>query len=87
MQKYDVIIVGAGIAGLAAARKLQENGVSNLLVLEAQDYIGGRVKSETFYGARVELGAEFVHGENTLLWKYIQESNTLRQICLLAREK
>lgn len=62
MQKYDVIIVGAGIAGLAAARKLQENGVSNLLVLEAQDYIGGRVKSETFYGARVELGAEFVHG-------------------------
>lgn len=76
MERYDVIIVGAGIAGLAAARKLQESGVTSFLILEAQDYLGGRIKSDQLFGSRLELGAEFVHGENTSLWSYLQASGT-----------
>ena len=40
--KYDAVIVGAGWAGIKAAQTLIENGVENILVLEAHNYIGGR---------------------------------------------
>ena len=42
MAQYDVIIIGSGISGLSAASELVDNGVSNILILEAQDYVGGR---------------------------------------------
>ena len=42
IQQYDAVIVGAGWAGIKATEKLLENGVDNILVLEAHDYIGGR---------------------------------------------
>jgi len=41
-KKYDAVIVGAGWAGIKAAQTLIENGVENILVLEAHNYIGGR---------------------------------------------
>ena len=63
---YDVIIVGAGVAGLAAAAQLRENGVENIVILEAQDYIGGRVKTTYDWGAPIALGAEFIHGDKTI---------------------
>jgi monoamine oxidase len=59
----DVIIIGAGAAGLAAARMLAERSIS-VTVLEARDRIGGRVYSMPA-GRRIapaELGAEFIHG-------------------------
>src|SRR6056300_999962 len=40
-KKYDAVIVGAGWAGIKAAQTLIENGVENILVLEAHNYIGG----------------------------------------------
>lgn len=61
--RYDTLIIGAGAAGLAAAKELQTAG-QQVLILEARDRIGGRVWSD--YGLAthpVELGAEFVHGE------------------------
>ncbi|WP_162902176.1 flavin monoamine oxidase family protein [Facilibium subflavum] len=61
MRSYDVIIIGAGVSGLAAARNLILNGF-DVLVLEARDYIGGRVVSEHFAGATVDLGASWIHG-------------------------
>lgn len=64
MRSHDVIMVGAGAAGLMAARELKRAG-KRVLVLEASNRIGGRV--HTLYDANaavpVELGAEFVHGD------------------------
>ena len=58
----DVLILGAGMSGVAAARTLFEAGVKNFLVLEARDEIGGRMRSAKFAGVTVELGANWIHG-------------------------
>jgi monoamine oxidase len=60
---YDVVVIGAGAAGLAAAARLAEAGRS-VLVLEARDRVGGRIETrhEPGLAVPVELGAEFVHG-------------------------
>jgi monoamine oxidase len=59
----DVVIVGAGAAGLAAALWLAEHSV-RVVVVEARDRIGGRVLWQTVgsNGLPAELGAEFIHG-------------------------
>ena len=59
----DVIVIGAGAAGLAAARVLATRGY-DVDVIEARDRTGGRVWSQPLGAqhARAELGAEFVHG-------------------------
>jgi monoamine oxidase len=60
---YDVVVIGAGAAGLAAAVRLAEAGRS-VLMLEAKDRVGGRIwtRHEPGLAMPVELGAEFVHG-------------------------
>jgi monoamine oxidase len=61
-ESADVIVIGAGVAGLTAARLLGEAGL-RVLILEARDRIGGRVWTiESPQGVPVELGAEFIHG-------------------------
>lgn len=63
-ERYDCIVIGAGVAGLAAARKLQQAG-RTVLVLEARDRIGGRVWTDSSWsGAPVDLGAQWIHGVN-----------------------
>ena len=61
--KPDVVVIGAGAAGLAAARALDEAGVS-VALLEARERLGGRIFTHHDAGAPVpvELGAEFIHG-------------------------
>jgi len=70
------IIIGAGAAGLAAARDLSRAGCE-VVVIEARDRIGGRVFTLTDAVASVpiELGAEFVHGKSPELWKIAQSAN------------
>lgn len=62
-QEHPVVIIGAGIAGLAAAAMLGEAGIP-VLVFEARDRIGGRIftQPDRAHNAPIELGAEFIHG-------------------------
>lgn len=70
----DVVVVGAGAAGLAAARELADAGRS-VVVLEARDRIGGRLFTDTRSMSRpIELGAEFIHGDDRTnsLWPIVK---------------
>ena len=60
-EEFDVVVVGAGVAGLAAARLLQIQG-RRVVVLEARDRIGGRVVTERSGGRITDLGASWIHG-------------------------
>jgi len=61
--KFDAIIIGAGAAGLAAARDLSSQG-RRVCLVEARDRVGGRVLTQrvTDLPLPIELGAEFLHG-------------------------
>ncbi|MCE7934307.1 MAG: FAD-dependent oxidoreductase [Chlorobi bacterium CHB2] len=62
----DAIIIGAGAAGIAAARRLHDSG-RQVCVLEASPRIGGRVQTDLQWADfPVELGAEFIHGEKAV---------------------
>lgn len=60
MPHAEVLVLGAGLAGLAAARKLRRT--HQVVVLEARDRCGGRVHTDRSLGVPVELGATWVHG-------------------------
>src|SRR5438270_7408292 len=70
MPPADVMIVGAGLAGLACARRLREIGIS-VLILEATDGIGGRVRTDTLDGFRLDRGFQ------VLLTAYPEAQRTL----------
>ena len=57
----SVIVVGAGISGLSAARELKSHGIQTI-VLEARDRIGGRVWTDRSLGVPVDMGASWVNG-------------------------
>ncbi len=73
MTEPEVLIIGAGMAGLTAARALAESGIS-VLVLEAQNRIGGRIHTQHIGTEAIELGAEFIHGRSPELWALIDEA-------------
>ena len=63
-QFHEVIILGAGVAGLSALDTLVENGITNVVVLEARNRTGGRIQSARVAagGGAANIGANFVHG-------------------------
>jgi monoamine oxidase len=69
----DVIVIGAGMAGLTAARALAEAG-RKVLVIEAKDRIGGRIWTQHIGDESIEMGAEFIHGRPPELWALIDEA-------------
>lgn len=73
MEECETLIIGAGAAGLAAARAISEAGLP-VAILEARDRIGGRIHTiRTEEGnLPIELGAEFVHGERNATWEVIR---------------
>jgi monoamine oxidase len=70
----DVLIVGAGAAGLAAARSLTRAGLS-VTILEARNRLGGRIHTlqDPLSPVPVELGAEFVHGRAPQIWNAVDD--------------
>lgn len=84
---WDTIVVGAGPAGLGAARRLADAG-KRVLVLEARDRIGGRMWTDTTsMSIPVERGAELVHGSDVSTWDLIDEAGltTHRQMSAAGR--
>jgi monoamine oxidase len=74
-QPWDVVVIGAGAAGLAAAHRLTAFG-RRALVLEARGRIGGRIdtRREPGWPAPVEAGAEFVHGHSRAVWDAVEKA-------------
>lgn len=70
---HDVIIIGAGFAGLVAARELGQRG-HDALVLEARDRVGGRTWTEQRLGHELELGGTWVHWVQPHSWAEITRS-------------
>ncbi len=70
---YDVIVIGAGIAGLEAARELDLEGI-DVMVLETRDRIGGRVSTTHYDGTSLDLGASWIHGVDMV---YDSEENMI----------
>jgi len=58
----DVLILGAGMSGIAAAKTLNDNVVTNFIILEARNEIGGQMRAADFAGVRIELGANWIQG-------------------------
>uniref|UniRef100_A0A3Q7J3K7 Amine oxidase domain-containing protein n=1 Tax=Solanum lycopersicum TaxID=4081 RepID=A0A3Q7J3K7_SOLLC len=79
-QKPKIVIIGAGIAGLTAAKKLyttqNTNELFEVCVVEGGNRIGGRIFTTEFCGDRVEMGATWIHGiEGNPIYKIAQEIN------------
>lgn len=73
-----ILIVGAGISGIAALSKLIENGYNNVTLLEASDRIGGRINTVLFGSSVIDLGAQWVHGEKgNVIWEMVEKENIL----------
>ncbi|XP_064396320.1 uncharacterized protein LOC135343254 [Halichondria panicea] len=83
-QDADVIIIGAGMAGIAAAARLQEGGINNILILEGSNRVGGRLKSAQIGGASVSLGPGWIIGRDPAdpglhpLWQIAEKCGGLR---------
>lgn len=63
LHENDVVVVGAGLSGLVAARKLEARG-ARVAVVEARDRIGGKLASTTVEGVVVDLGASWFGGSD-----------------------
>ena len=70
---YDVIVIGAGIAGLEAAHELDSEGI-DVMIFETRDRIGGRVNTTNYAGTALDLGASWIHGVDM---EYDSEENVI----------
>jgi monoamine oxidase len=70
--RVDAIVVGAGMAGLAAARTLRRSG-KKVVLLEARDRVGGRVKAGKLAGHTIDLGGMWVGPSQTRLLDLLRE--------------
>jgi monoamine oxidase len=74
MEYWDVVVIGAGAAGLCAARSLSRSGLK-VLVIEARPRVGGRILThfDLRFPLPLELGAEFIHGHPPITTRLLDE--------------
>ncbi|XP_041369863.1 spermine oxidase-like [Gigantopelta aegis] len=72
-----IVIIGAGIAGLSAARVLHQSGFHDVQVLEALDRVGGRINTVTCEKGIIDMGAQFIHGHKGNVIYDIAQANDL----------
>src|SRR5439155_13248062 len=72
----DAVVIGAGVAGLAAARRLSNAGLK-VIIVEARDRAGGRIHSlrPSGWPLPIEAGAEFIHGRPEETWSIVRGAN------------
>lgn len=81
----DVIIIGAGIAGLYAGYKLlKQNPRYKILLLEKNDKVGGRMGSEQFYDTEIEIGAGIGRFEKDVLLKKLLKDFEIKNFVFTA---
>ncbi|URE00873.1 Flavin containing amine oxidoreductase [Musa troglodytarum] len=77
MDSTSVIIIGAGMSGISAAKTLSDAGVKDILILEATNRIGGRIRNTYFADLSVETGANWIEGvhgeEQNPIWEMAQQ--------------
>jgi monoamine oxidase len=73
-EDWDVVIIGGGAAGIAAARRLAASGLS-ALVLEASQRIGGRAWTINVVGLALDLGCGWLHSADRNPWVGIAEAS------------
>jgi len=82
----DALVIGAGMAGVTAARELVRAGLS-VIVVEAGDRVGGRLRTiRDFSEQPVEAGAEFIHGNDATTWGEIRAAGLNTRPCHLVRD-
>lgn len=67
---YEVVVIGAGFAGVAAAQELGRRG-RNVLLLEARSRVGGRTWTDSFAGKQIEMGGAWVHWFQPYVWSAV----------------
>lgn len=81
----DAVVIGAGMAGVTAARELTRAGLS-VAVVEGGQRVGGRIRSvRDFCEGAVEGGAEFIHGTRALTWPEVRRCGLAVRPCPLVR--
>jgi monoamine oxidase len=73
MEQSDILIIGAGVCGMAAARELAKQG-KRVVILEAMSRTGGRVSTFQWHFQKAEAGPEFIHGDLPLTKQLVEEA-------------
>ena len=60
-KKTKVLILGAGLSGIRAAKTLLDRNVTDILILEGENYTGGRIHALKFANFTIEAGANWIH--------------------------
>ena len=61
VNKTKVLILGAGLSGIKAAKTLLDRNITDFLILEGKHYIGGRIHAVPFAGFNIDAGANWIH--------------------------
>ncbi|KAF8354299.1 hypothetical protein PRIPAC_95922 [Pristionchus pacificus] len=75
-----VAIIGAGMAGLSTARRLNELNIGSVDIYEALDRIGGRINSVPYFDGYIQHGAQFINGDKNPLYEIANELGVVSDV-------